>query len=240
MNERHGSLFACAILSLILMILNSSDCARFRDQKPAMLQSLEDYEKTLELVINGTRILRAAEPELTLITFLQSAVKNYGQKKVAKSIYELAQKNMYDLIWMLAGDLDTFLIFDLYNLYSAAQSDTQVLSVYERFRAGNVSRAIVPEVFALDRKYDQYEWWQRVRGRMLASVDKYIAGKQLSTATAPPIVYDKDGKPIIAGIRIPDSSTIYPPLRVVKVASTIDPVDIDSDEDLLEFLNFEE
>lgn len=41
--------------------------------------------------------------ELTLITFLQKAVKSYGQKKVARSIYELAQKDLYDLIWMLAG-----------------------------------------------------------------------------------------------------------------------------------------
>lgn len=98
---------------------------------------------------------------------------------------------------MLAGDLDTYLIFDLYNVYSAAQSDPQVLSVYSRFRAGRVNRTIVPEVFALDRKYDQYSWWQRVRGRMLSSVDRYIAGTWSGGGTPPPIEYDKDGKVII-------------------------------------------
>lgn len=141
---------------------------------------------------------------------------------------------------MLAGDLDTYLIFDLYNVYSAAQTDPKILSVYHRFRAGNVSREIVPEVFALDKKYDQYNWWQRVRGRMLNSVDKYIAGKFdiNSGITPPPIVYDKDGKPIIAGVKIPDSSTI---VSITKKRTTLNPLlyelEGDSDEDILDILN---
>lgn len=131
------------------------------------------------------------------------------------------------------------MIFDLYNVYTAAQTDTNVLSVYERFRAGNVNRTIVPEVFALDKKYDQFAWWQRVRGRMLNSVDKYMAGTfDIGNKTPPTIEYDKDGKVIIAGVRIPDSSTIST-IRRGGVTRTTDPSLYeanDSDEDILDAL----
>lgn len=137
--------------------------------------------------------------ELTLITFLKQAVKKYGEKKVASSIHELAQRSLYDLVWLLAGDLEPWLIYDMYKMYNAANSDAAVLSVYERFRAGQVNRSVVPEVFALDKKYNEFSWYRRVRGRMLENVDKYIAGSLKVTNPPPKIEFGPDGKPIIEG-----------------------------------------
>jgi hypothetical protein len=140
--------------------------------------------------------------QITLIGFLQSSVSKYGEKKVANSIYELAQKSLYDLMWMLAGDLEPWLILDLYKAYAVSMSDPAVLKVYERFKAGNVNRTIVPEVFALDKKYNEFEWWRRVRTRMLENVDKYIAGNLKVSGTPPNIQFGSDGKPIIGALPI--------------------------------------
>jgi len=166
-----------------------------------------------------------------LIGFLQSSVQKYGEKKVASSIYELAQKSMYDLMWMLAGDLEPWLILDLYKAYHAANSDPAVLSVYERFKAGNVNRTIVPEVFALDKKYDEHQWWKRVRTRMLENVDKYIAGKLQVTNTPPPNLFaGANGAPVITPnvepTPIPAQNS---PTTTEEEEDTEDPDDEDSD-----------
>lgn len=161
---------------------------------------------------------------------------------------------MYDLIWMLAGELDTYLIFDLYNAYSAAQSDPKVRSIYERFRAGDVNRTIVPEVFALDRKYNEFSWWQRVRGRLLTSVEKYIAGtlvvKDLVSSITPPMIeYGEGGEVIIAGVKVRNKTAIESTTTGMQSITTekktggtmmkedeFESID-NSDEDILDLLN---
>lgn len=133
------------------------------------------------------------------MSFLQKSVKKYGEKKVATSIHELAQNSLYNLVWYLAGDLEPWLIYDLYKLYNTASADSRVLFVYEKFRAGQVNRSIVPEVFALDKKYNEHTWYRRVRSRLLENVDKYMAGSLLVTNPPPKIEFGPDGKPIIEG-----------------------------------------
>lgn len=117
--------------------------------------------------------------------YLKKLVAKHGEKKVASSIYELAQMPMYDLMWKLAGELDAWLVYDLYNSYSHAQSDPEVLEIWEKFRSGKVDRTVVPDVFAVDKRYNEYSWYRRVRRRMMANVDKYIGGT-LEANTGPP------------------------------------------------------
>jgi hypothetical protein len=170
--------------------------------------------------------------EITLISFLQKAVKKYGEKKVATSVHELAQHSMYDLIWLLAGELDTWLIYDLYKMYNTASADERVLSVYEKFRAGQVNRTIVPEVFSLDKKYNEFAWYKRVRTRLLENVDKYMDGSlKLGSNPPPKIEFTPDGKPVIEGKPESVVAAVMASATTTKAPKTGGEEDADEDEE---------
>lgn len=113
-------------------------------------------------------------------------------------------------------------------MYNTAVADPEVVSVYERFRAGNISRAIVPEVFALDKRYNEHEWYRRVRTRLLESTDKYMAGNLVIAVTPPTIEFGPDGHPIIN--HKPELAPATPP-SVVVVATTKKIVGAEGDPD---------